>query len=38
MFLANYSDGLIDLRLPDLIENFDQAEKDGKFHQRPPEP
>ena len=31
MFLANYSDGLIDLHLPDLIENFEKQEKTASF-------
>jgi len=31
MFLANCSDGLIDLHLPDLIENFEKQEKTASF-------
>lgn len=31
MFLANYSDGLIDLHLPDLIKNFEKQEKTASF-------
>jgi glucose-1-phosphate cytidylyltransferase len=31
MFLANYSDGLIDLHLPDLIERFQEQKKTGSF-------
>jgi glucose-1-phosphate cytidylyltransferase len=31
MFLANYSDGLIDLQLPDLIENFGKQKKTASF-------
>ncbi|MGC2391712.1 MAG: sugar phosphate nucleotidyltransferase, partial [Candidatus Acidiferrum sp.] len=31
MFLANYSDGLIDLHLPDLIENFERQKKTASF-------
>jgi glucose-1-phosphate cytidylyltransferase len=30
-FLANYSDGLIDLHLPDLIENFENRKKTASF-------
>lgn len=31
MFLANYSDGLVDLHLPDLIENFRKQKKTASF-------
>jgi glucose-1-phosphate cytidylyltransferase len=31
MFLANYSDGLVDLRLPELIENFQRQKKTASF-------
>lgn len=31
MFLANYSDGLVDLHLPDLIDNFTKQKKTGSF-------
>jgi len=31
MFLANYSDGLIDLHLPDLIQNFRKQKKIASF-------
>jgi glucose-1-phosphate cytidylyltransferase len=31
MFLANYSDGLVDLRLPELIEDFQRQKKTASF-------
>jgi glucose-1-phosphate cytidylyltransferase len=31
MFLANYSDGLIDLHLPDLIDGFEKQKKTASF-------
>jgi glucose-1-phosphate cytidylyltransferase len=31
MFLANYSDGLVDLHLPNLIDNFTEQKKTGSF-------
>lgn len=31
MFLANYSDGLVDLHLPDLVDNFEKQKKTASF-------
>src|SRR5829696_5136727 len=36
MFLANYSDGLIDLNLPDMIDTFRQSGKIAAFVAAPP--